>query len=117
MNISLGDVVESTEPQDDGAMRSRMFVVYDGSTGDVIHVHRCIGDAQFVADEAHERAAMQLASTADEYRDLRVLPVDELDVNGDVALHVDLSLGQVVVTNAPSQNPRRQSAGGSAQAD
>lgn len=64
-------------------------------------MHRCIGDARFVPDEAHARTAMQLATTAGEVRDLRVLPVaNELDVREDVALHVDVSSGQVVVTKA-----------------
>jgi hypothetical protein len=101
MNISLSDLVESTQPQDEEALRSRTFVVYDANTGDVIYVHRCIGDARFVEDDAHQRAAMQFATTKGEVRDLRVVPVgNEQDLRGDVALHVDLSSGQVVVTKA-----------------
>jgi hypothetical protein len=101
MDVFLSDLVDATQPRDEEAVRSRLLVVYDGGTGDVMHVHRCVGDARFVADEAHARTAMQLAGTAGEIRDLRVLLVpNELDVQGDVALHVDLSSGQVVVTKA-----------------
>jgi hypothetical protein len=100
MNISFSDQVESTQPQEE-ALQSRTFVVYDTNTGDVIHVHRCIGDARFVEDDAHQRAAMQFATTKREVGDLRVVPVEnEQDLRGDVALHVDLSSGQVVVTKA-----------------
>ncbi|WP_146176497.1 hypothetical protein [Rhodococcus sp. OK519] len=101
MHISFSDSIESTQPQDEEDMRSRTFVVYDANTGNVIHVHRCFGDEQFVEDDAHQRTAMQFASTKGKVEDLRVVPVgSELDLRGEVALHVDLSSGRVVATKA-----------------
>jgi hypothetical protein len=68
-----------------------------GRTGDVVHVHRCVGDARFVEDEVHQRTAMRMAGGTGEGQELRVLPVPpDLELRGTVSLHVDVGTGRIV---------------------
>lgn len=95
MRILL-DEIETSEPQDGREVLSRLFAVYDEQTGSVVHVHRCTGDAEFVADEAHARMALEMATGAG--LNLRVLTVPpELDLRGEVEIGVDIGSGQLRV--------------------
>ena len=99
MNLHFG-VVDSTEPEKH-QMIHRLFVVYDGRSGKVVHVHSCRGDVQFVEDASHPRMAMELALRANQGKDLRVMHVPgELAVSGPVSLHVDVRSGQIEVKKA-----------------
>lgn len=99
MNLHFG-VVDSTEPEKRQPIH-RLFVVYDGRSGKVVHVHSCRGDAQFVEDARHSRMAMELALRGHEGKNLRVMSVPgELVVSGPVTLRVDVRSGEIEVRKA-----------------
>jgi len=102
MKVLIDDSGESTFRQDAGKVVSHLFAVYDQCTGQVVHVHRCVGDARFVEDsDTHSRMAMDIARGVGDAKHLRVLPVPaKVDLQGVVSLHVDTRSGQLKVSRA-----------------
>src|SRR5262245_20518639 len=102
MNINLDDVVDVAGEADQRKVMLRLFAVYDEKSGDVVQVHSCRGDAQFVAEDRHPQMALEMAAGFYTAGDLRVMPVpDDLlpqITQGPVALHVDVKSGKIKVT-------------------